>query len=335
MIKRFASLVLCTIFGMCLLGSLSGCASEAYTPSAKTPVVSSPTIGKDGALRVGVDASKIPFAGQIDSGIVGLNVDIAAAIADELGLKLEIVDVGIDPSSALNGSTVDIVMGIDTSDSTIDFWTSDPYIQSASALFSATETADIPVDDTQKIAAQVSSASAWEVSLQFGEGALVSATDPEAAFADMASGAVSYVAADAIIGTYAAHKNSVTAHIVGLLQSPSGYSVGVLDENAELKQIVSDTLVKLQENGMTELIEKKWLGSAIDLSEVPVSSGSMPDESEDDPLEDDIPEDDGTGDIPELLDDDAGVEEGGTEDTATNDDPITVDDAGSNAIQPS
>lgn len=341
MIKRFASLVLCAILGVCLIAPLAACSSETYSPAAKTPVVSSPTIGQDGTLRVGVDASKSPFAGQTESGIVGLNVDIAAAIADDLGLKLEIVDVGIDPSSALMGGTVDIVMGIDKTDSTVDFWTSDPYIQSASALFSTDAAAMIPTDDTQKIAAQVSSASAWEVSLQFGEGALVSASDPEAAFSDLSSGTVSYVAADAIIGTYAAHKNGIEAHIIGLLQNPSGYSVGVSEENAELKQIISDTLVKLEGNGMIDLIETKWLGTSIDLSAVPVSSGVGFD---DDPNEQEGIEEDGTETEGEPIEGEGTDEltegEDGTnpEDAGTgleDDTQTDVGEPGSNAVQPS
>lgn len=341
MIKRFASLVLCLIVGSCLIASLAACSSQTYTPEAKTPLISSPTIGKEGTLRVGVDSSKTPFAALIDSRFVGLNVDIAAAIADELGLKLELVDVGIDPATALAGDTVDIVMGIDKSDSTVNFWTSDPYIQSGSALFSMSEAAPIPTGDSQKIAAQVSSTSAWEVSLQFGEGALVSAMDPEEAFANLSSGSVSYVAADAIIGTYAANKHSIAAHLTCLLQNPSGYSVGVLHENAELMQIISDTLATLEGNGMIDVIEKKWLGSVIDLTNVVVSSAITTQTPAPDPNENgenteggENAEGEGQGDSTESTEEAANAEGDNNTETPAGEGQENIDEAGSNAVQP-
>ena len=66
-------------------------------------------------LRVGVNTQNQPLAGVSTSSqnIVGLDVDIAAYLADSFGLKLELVDVGTDAQAALDGGTVDIVMGVD------------------------------------------------------------------------------------------------------------------------------------------------------------------------------------------------------------------------------
>lgn len=276
MIKRFGACVLCLVLVVGAMMPLVGCSSETYTPADKTPTISSPTIGKDGVLRVGVDANSSPYAGTTSSGIVGINVDIAAAIADDLGLKLEVVDYGTDPQGALEAGTVDIVLGIDKSDTKLSFWVSDAYILSGVALFSTTEGASLPAGSSNKIAAQASSMSAWEVNQQFGEESLVSAADLKTAFSDLASGTVSYVAADAVIGTFAAQQNDVKAFVVGVMQDPSGYGIGVLDDNTDLKQIISDTLVKLQNNGMIDLIEVKWLGVDMDISALPktVSSAS-------------------------------------------------------------
>src|SRR5262245_40523514 len=69
-------------------------------------------IRRRGTLRVGLDASFPPFE-SIDgqNRIVGLDVDIAEAIARELGVKLEIVNIGFDGLyDALLARRVDLVI---------------------------------------------------------------------------------------------------------------------------------------------------------------------------------------------------------------------------------
>ena len=56
-------------------------------------------------------------------------------------------------------------------------------------------------------------------------------------------------AADAIIGTYAAHSAGDDVHIVALMQQAGGYGVGVSDANTDLKQAVSEALATLTGNG--------------------------------------------------------------------------------------
>ena len=133
-----------------LLAVLTGCSSQqSYTPPEKAATLSSPTIGKDGTLRVGVNTDNQPLAGQPESSskIVGIDVDVAAALADSFGLKLEIVDVGSDAESALKEGTVDIVMGIDKSDSSTSFWKSDVPTP-AVALFSTPSSTQVPTNTT-------------------------------------------------------------------------------------------------------------------------------------------------------------------------------------------
>ena len=61
---------------------------------------------------MGINASNPPYAAQSNGSIVGIDVDIAAALADELGLKLELVDVGTATDTAFERESVDIVMGV-------------------------------------------------------------------------------------------------------------------------------------------------------------------------------------------------------------------------------
>jgi len=300
--KRFGAFIISVMLGLCMVPTLSGCKSEVYVPEDKQPTVSAPVIGKSGVLRVGVDTESSPFAGKPADTIIGLNVDIAAAIADEFGLKLVVVDVGTDVDNALQDGLVDIVMGVDKADTAIACWRSEAYIQSGVALFALSSDAPVPAQDSgARIAAQSSSMSAWEVNRQYGEESLISSPDLKTVFSDLAAGSVAYAAADAVIGTYAAYSSNprVDVSIVALLQKPSGYSVGVLDDNAELKQLVSDVLLKLTANGMIGLVETKWLGGSIDLTSVPFAEGVVTqeavEETPDEPEEEGEDEGEGEG----------------------------------------
>ena len=59
--KRWKIGVLCAIVA-CLCFALAGCQSEEYTPKGKDQAVSAAALGKDGTLRVGVNASSAPLA---------------------------------------------------------------------------------------------------------------------------------------------------------------------------------------------------------------------------------------------------------------------------------
>ena len=269
-VKRFRIAVcLCAAFVLCF--ALAGCDSqkETYVPASKSPAVASPVIGEDGVLRVGVNTGNPPLAGLGTDKIIGIDVDIAAAIADELGLKLDVVDVGSDPAAALADGTVDIVMGIDISEADGSFWLTGSYLPTAVAIFSSQDGVGVPVPgDGSTFAAQVSSKSAWAVGNEFGLEALNSKATLTDAFVALGAGEVLYAASDAIIGLYAAYSEGISVNIVALMTQPSGYAVGVSNVNAELQALIGEVVAKLSSNGVIDVIEKKWLGTAVDLATV-------------------------------------------------------------------
>lgn len=277
--KRLSAIVLACVLACGMMAVLAGCAGgDTYEPEGKSPTVTSPAIGQSGTLRVGVDTEKSPLAGMSSDGerIIGIDVDVAAAIADELGLKLSIVDVGSDPAGALSGGKVDMVMDIDSSDAPSGVWVSEQYVPTGIALFALSSSkAGLPAEDANPlIAAQLSSTSAWAVSNTYGDTALKSVVSLSDAFSQLNGGSVKYVAADAIIGMYAAYIAGVDVEIVGMLAQPSGYCIAVSSANADLKTAVEDAVVKLTGNGVVGVIEAKWLGQAIDFTGIKVAGAT-------------------------------------------------------------
>lgn len=257
----------------CLVMALSGCQSAEYTPTSKNQTVSSAALGKAGTLRVGVNASSAPLAGQTTSSsrIVGIDVDVASYLADQLGTKVEIIDVGNDPASALEDGSVDMVLGVDASDTDVDYWQSDSYISTGVALFGAqTETSIPTIDSNPKIAAQASSKSSWRVTNLFGDDSLVVQSELKSAFEALAQGSARYVAADAVIGTYVSYSSGFSDKIVALLQDPSGYCAAISDSNTELQGAITTAMNTLINGGMMDVIEKKWLGETVNLDDITV-----------------------------------------------------------------
>ena len=280
--KRWKIVTLTCAVIACLSLVLVGCQSETYTPQAKSQTVPSSALGKTGTLRVGVNAASAPLAGQTTSSsrIVGIDVDVAAYLADELGLKVEVVDVGAEAASAISNGDVDVVLGVDSSEDA-DFWRSDSYLQTGVALFGSSAEDSIPTTSSHpKVAAQASSKSSWRVTNLFGDDALVSQTDLKSAFDALANGSARYVAADAVIGTYVSYSNGYSDKIVALLQDPSGYCAAVAASNTDLQNVIGPAVNKLVSGGMMGIIEKKWLGTTLSLGDTTVVKSASGDSTD-------------------------------------------------------
>ena len=279
--KRWRIVLMACAVVACLSMGLVGCQSQTYKPEAKSQTVPSSALIKTGTLCVGVNTSSAPLAGKTSSSsqIVGIDADVAAYLADELGLKVELVDVGSDPSTALSENKVDIVLGIDGSDTEADFWHSSVYLQTGVALFGSSSEDSVPATDSKpKIAAQASSKSSWRVTNLFGDDSLVSQTDLKSAFDALANGSARYVAADAVIGTYVSYSNGYSDKIVALLQDPSGYCAGASKSNTELQNAIGPAVNKLVSGGMMDIIENKWLGSTLSINNTTVVKSSSSDD---------------------------------------------------------
>lgn len=272
--KRWKIAALVCAIVACMSLVLTGCQTAEYKPAAKSQTVPASALGQDGTLRVGVNASSAPLAGQTSSSsrIVGIDVDVAAYLADQLGVKVEVIDVGNDPEAALSDGKVDIVLGVDASDADVaSYWKSNSYIETGVALFGTAAESAVPTTDSAPlIAAQASSKSSWRVTNLYGDASLVVQNDLKSAFDALSKSTARYVAADAVIGTYVSFSNNYGAKIVALLQDPSGYCVAVASNNTDMQTAIAGAVDTLVNGGMMNIIETKWLGTPLHLADLTV-----------------------------------------------------------------
>ncbi|MED9928067.1 MAG: transporter substrate-binding domain-containing protein, partial [Slackia isoflavoniconvertens] len=100
-------------------------------------------------------------------------------------------------------------------------------------------------------------------------------SDLVSAFSLVETGKSQYVAADAVIGSYAALVQSVDVQPIALLGSKGGYCIGVNSSNQELQKAISAALTAVRGNGVFDAVCTKWLGSPMNLdvlSTIEVSS---------------------------------------------------------------
>ena len=291
--KTVSTVIALVLAAMCAF-ALAGCMQKGDgAPGLDAAKLQVPTIGEAGKLRVGVNTANSPMAGISGDRTIGIDVDIAAAVAKELGLEVEIVDVGSNGATAIEDDEVDIVLGIDDESADSKLWLSKEYIQTGIVLFvKEGSKAEAPTPESEPlIAAQVSSKSAWAVTNIFGDDALDSTTDLASAFTALEDGDIDYVASDAIIGLYAANRQGIDVEICAILGNTSGYHAMADTANVDLQLAVQDALDAIEDNGVLDVIEKKWLGRVLDLKgitkiEVPEKQATNAEDDEESDAED-------------------------------------------------
>lgn len=101
--KRIALISLCLL----VIGTLS------YWVLRPIPGPNPETHYPHGVLRVGVDASMAPFASVEDGELRGLEIDLAHAISEEIGIPVQLVNMGFDGLyESLKADQVDIVIAM-------------------------------------------------------------------------------------------------------------------------------------------------------------------------------------------------------------------------------
>jgi polar amino acid transport system substrate-binding protein len=262
-----------------MLIAVTGCVGGIGTPKL-VPKVAPPVIVKAGVLRAAVDLSYAPFAGTVKGQRVGLDVDVAAAIADQLGLKLELVDAKPDAAAAqVSSGSVDIALGGLTVDAAVSSQLAfaGTYVSDAPAVFSAAATGAAattgsapaaPALDTtatlaslagKRIAVQQGSFAYWVLLDALGDTQLVTVPTLDEAFKAVVGGRADVVAGDALIGAYLL-RTYPTFSYVGQVGSAYPLGVGVSQAKPQLESQVRAVLDKLAAEGVLETIRNKWIG---------------------------------------------------------------------------
>lgn len=269
--------------------------------SEMTPVVGSSDLHKEGTLTVGIKTTEsAPLAIlSSDGSYVGIDIDTAYALADQLGLSsVEFVTVsGI--TAGLEGGC-DVVMGAKSSDEG-GLTVVESYVQSALGVFARGDAA-APIDASElsgkTIGVQsgsISQSTLATFDLAYTEQTFANLND---AFEALGKGEVDFVVCDALSGAYLACTLGDIS-FVGTIDDPVPVGIAVSTSSTNLQSAVQTALDALQTNGVGDIARSRWVGALPTLTEATKVTGLV-----ERPVEEDSGEE--SEDVAE--DGDAGVE---------------------------
>ncbi|GAB4280882.1 MAG: transporter substrate-binding domain-containing protein [Coriobacteriia bacterium] len=284
-LKKWLSLVLVVALALAALG-LSACAktdegTETTTEETGEEMAAGTyTIEYDGETYevklieegkfiVGSDTSYPPFESIDENGeVVGFDVDLVAAIADEVGVDYEFLTYNFDAliMGVQAGTDFDFIASAmtitDERDEEIDF--SDPYFDAGQILAVRQDSEYTSLEDLagQKIGVQSGTTGEEYVNENLPEGAtVVPFENILQAFQALQNGDVEGVVNDLPVTQAIVADPARELKTVGEVMSAEQYGFGVSEDNPGLTALLSAALANVRESGQYDEIMAKWFSA--------------------------------------------------------------------------
>jgi len=261
--------------------ALAGCGSSSSstpsTPAATEPAAPAADLGlvKDGVLTVGSDTAFPPFESMNGKVAEGFDVDLANAVAKDLGLTVDFTSQKFDTLiPQLNaGGTFDVIMSgmTITPEREKEILFSTPYIDSNQSIavvkgkfaqVDGNDPAAINTEFSGKIIGVQSGTTgeAWAKENIKDAKQIVPFDDTLSAFSALNGGKVDAVVNDLPISAYLVSTSYKDDELVAEIPTQEQYGIGIAKANTALKTAIDASLAKLKTNGEYNTIYKKWFG---------------------------------------------------------------------------
>lgn len=248
------------------LAMFTGCGSKETADNGEMKLV------KDGTLTVGLEATYPPmeYIDEETGELAGFDIELAKAIAADMGLEVEFVQVGFDAIFAgLDADKYDVVISAisvtEERQETLEL--SDTYLANQQVIISAKDGSQITSVDQltgKKVAVQVGTTAdeacqyyqndkAMEFDLQQFD-------DMTAAFLALKSGSVDCVVTDLVVGDYYVNNNpnDYVKSCDNLTNEP--IAIAAKKGNTAIINAVNESLKSLIDSGKTAEISKELFG---------------------------------------------------------------------------
>ena len=248
----------------------SAASSEAASPEAASSEAASETETAElstvepGKLIMSTNAAFPPYEMTTDSGeFEGIDIETAQAIADKLGLELQIDDMDFDAALlAVQQGKSDMVMaGVTVTDerqNVMDF--TDSYATGIQSIIVKEDSDIVSVDDLagKKIGTQRGTTGYLYCSDDFGDENIVAYDDGLTAVQMLNNGQV-----DCVVIDNAPAKEFVAANpglkLLDTAYVEESYAIGVGKGNTELKDAINTALEELKADGTLQAIVDKYI----------------------------------------------------------------------------
>ena len=269
--KKFLSVLMAAtmLVGVMALTGCGGDTTEPTTDEANNQSEPASTTATDlktvteGVLTMSTNAAFPPYESTDDSGnVVGIDADIAAAIAEKLGLKLQIDDMDFDGAlAAPQSGKSDIVMaGVTVNEDrllTLDF--TESYATGVQVVI-VPEGSDVTLDNLgeQQIGTQRGTTGYIYCTDDYGEDHVVAYDDAIAAVKALNNGQIDCVVIDSAPSQELVKANPGLT-ILDTEYVTEDYAIGVAKGNTALLDAVNGALKELVEDGTVQSIIDKYI----------------------------------------------------------------------------
>ena len=269
--KKFLSVLMAAtmLVGVMALTGCGGDTTEPTTDEANNQSEPASTTATDlktvteGVLTMSTNAAFPPYESTDDSGnVVGIDADIAAAIAEKLGLKLQIDDMDFDGAlAAPQSGKSDIVMaGVTVNEDrllTLDF--TESYATGVQVVI-VPEGSDVTLDNLgeQQIGTQRGTTGYIYCTDDYGEDHVVAYDDAIAAVKALNNGQIDCVVIDSAPAQELVKANPGLT-ILDTEYVTEDYAIGVAKGNTALLDAVNGALNELVEDGTVQSIIDKYI----------------------------------------------------------------------------
>lgn len=260
--------------------SSSSEASSEQTPEQEAASQTIEGLKQDGVLTVGVRAaSTAPFITSTEESLEGLDVDLGATLADELGLSVEFVSVE-DVATGL-AENCDVVMDVPENEAN-GFDVMGVYAQNALSLFHHGEPAVLNTEDINGKTVGVQNESPAQVSLRLTGLALeeVPTATVNEAFDAIDKGEVDFVLCNAAAGGYLSSWRDEIG-FAGALEEPVSVGIAIPSGEGSVQTALRGAFDRIKENGVLDEVRRNWLGNLPSLTSESVISNVPGKESSD------------------------------------------------------
>ena len=263
--KKFSIAMLSMVLAGSML--LTGCGGSKTADSSSDAQDSTTSTSADGGtLRMGTNATFPPYEFVGDDGNVqGIDADIAAAIADKLGMKLEITDMEFDSLiPALQSDTIDVALAGMTvtpdRQENVDF--SDFYAKGVQVII-VKDGSDIASPDDlegKSIGVQTGTTGDIYCTDDYGQENVKQFNNGPLAVAALVNGQI-----DCVVIDQEPAKNYVAANsglkILDTAYADEDYAIAIKKGNTELLDKVNGALKELQDDGTVQSIVDKYISA--------------------------------------------------------------------------
>jgi polar amino acid transport system substrate-binding protein len=241
-------ILLTVLIGIVLISVLPGCGQETLK------------------VRIATDATWPPFeyVDEQTMEIVGFDIDLIKAIADEAGLDIEIVNVAWDPllagmaqcqyDAAISAMTI-------TEERKEVMLFSNPYFEAGQLVtvrFGNTEIASKEDLGGKTVGAQIGTTGSFEVDKIAGA-TLKTYDDIGLAMQDLMNGQIDAVIADNPLAMGYANANPDKLKTVGAVFTSEYYGIAVCNTETELLERINEGLAKVKAKGLIDELILEWL----------------------------------------------------------------------------